>query len=346
MMTPYKPHQLSQCDIDILQELILSKRVLPLSKEAKSQKIRFLRATSFTEKNPHFSIALNINKEKVDLTLQPTLESSLARRLLELGDIEGLPQDFLAAIRAFYSKEIINAFEIFFELPIALWKEEDSIPANSETRELFFELIHDDLVVETQGSIKVPLFLLNKLVSLATHLPAVKEFHFKNLSLKGEILVGSASVLLDDLKQVVPGALIFLQEPCPILTGEAFLLFEKNQKIPILIDLKQLTQLAAPLAKISFAPFTPNAPLEPEKEHIQSKELDSVKESITVELSFSAGTISMTLEELLQLAKNKKTNQHLSLVQPLKILLQGKHVGTGELTSVHGQYALFITQLL
>ncbi len=182
----------------------------------------------------------------------------------------------------------------------------------------------------------MPLFLLNKLISLAAKIPGAKEAHFKTLSLKGDIIVGNASLSLEDFKKLTSGVLVFLQEPCPIITGEASFFFEKNKQIPIAIDLKQLAQLAIPLAKISFAPFTPNAPLE----------LDSTTKSITVELSFSAGSISITLEELLLLAKNKTTNQPITLRQPLKILAQGKHVGTGALTSVNGQYALFITQIM
>jgi flagellar motor switch/type III secretory pathway protein FliN len=346
MMTLYKPAQLSQCDIDVLQELILSKRVFPVFKENKSQGIRFLRGNSFTKKNPHFSISLDINKEKVDVTLQPTLESSLAHRLLELGDIESFPHEFVAAIRACYSKEIINAVESFFEMPIGLWTEGGAPLPTTETRELFFEFIQNDSVVETQGSIKMPLVLLKKLLSLATEIPAMKDVHFKNLSVEGEILVGTVSLSLENFKKITPGALLFLKEPCPIVTGAVFLLFEKNQKIPIVIDLKQLTQLVIPLPKISFAPFTPDPPLGPDKEDVCNEEVDSEKKSITMELSFSAGAISITLEELLLLAKNKKMNQPVTLRQSLKILAHGKHVGTGVLTSVHDQHALFITQLL
>lgn len=249
--TPYQPHQFSESDVELLQELILSKRIFALSK-ASSQKIRFLKKISLAKEGLSLSIPLTINGEKIDLALQATPDSSLAHQLLELGSVENIPQEFVTALNAFCSKEIINAFALFLQTPVALWKEGDSATIPAKKYELFFEIFQGDNNVEAQGSITLSPFLLTKLLELAATVPAAQEFHFNTVTLTGEIVVGSASLTPADWSKLTVGALIFLKEPISLVTGEANFFFGSSKKIPMLLELKQVASLVTPLAKFSF----------------------------------------------------------------------------------------------
>lgn len=343
MMASYKPHQLSRFDAAVLQELILSKRIFSLSSAPSSQKIRFLREGAFPQNSFSFPIALNVNKERVDLRLQPMAGSSLMQRLSDLGGIEALPNEFAEALRAFCSKEIITAFANFFQSSATLWKEGDA--TETPTKELFFEINKANATVEVQGSIKLPFSLLEKLLSLATAIPVAPSRHFNTASLRGEIIIGSASLLLTDWEKLTPGALVFLQGPSAITTGEAFFYAEKDQKIPILIEKQHIKSLLRPLTKLSFAPFVPADSLEKALANPHEKKSELPQQVMPMELSFSAGAISLTLEEILLLSKNKKSPQPVVLSQPLTMLAQGRAIGLGELVSIGDQYAVFITQL-
>ena len=85
MMIPYKPLERSQCDVDLLCELILPKRLLSISKDDPSQKIRFLDPSPRKAGETSFVIPLKIHQQKILLTLEPTAESPLMHRLSEVG---------------------------------------------------------------------------------------------------------------------------------------------------------------------------------------------------------------------------------------------------------------------
>ncbi|MBX9743549.1 MAG: hypothetical protein K2W99_08450 [Chthoniobacterales bacterium] len=340
MITPYQARQLSRSDVEVLQELILSKRTFSFSKEKNAQKIRFLKKVVLAKESLSLNIALNINGEKIDLALQATPESSLAHRLLELGGVENIPPEFVTAMQAVCSKEIINAFAHVFEMPVALWKEGDSTSVPTEKCELFFEVIQNNDAIEAQGSITLSPLLLTKLMELAATIPAAQELHFKEVPLVGEVVIGSASISFVDWEKLNVGALIFLREPAPVVTGEATYFLGNNQQIPIVIDLKQAAALITPLAKFSF-----DSSALPQQKTTEQETLSSTNRPVNIELNFSAGTLSLTIEELLLLTKNKKTNKPITLFRPLKILAQGAYVGAGELVSIHNQHALFVTQL-
>ena len=60
---------------------------------------------------------------------------------------------------------------------------------------------------------------------------------------------------------------------------------------------------------------------------------------------FSVGTLSLSIEEIINLATSSTLDYPMDFMRPLKILVEGKKVGVGELVEINGRYALFITQL-
>ena len=250
-------------------------------------------------------------------------------------------------MRAFCSREIITSLENCLQLPISLWDENNSQEVFAEGKNLDFEIIHGDSRVDARGKIMLPAPLLKHIVSFASQLPPVQNSRLAKCSLDGELMMGRAQLSLSDWQNLTPGALVFLEAPCALASGEGHFLLKKSKKIPLSLDLKQLQTLLLPLAKASSAGFTPAdpLPLEAKDNSNSEKNLTLGEKALTIELAFSVGPITLTIDEVLQLSKTQTLPHPVKFSRPLKILAQGEFVGTGELVEIHGQHAIFITQL-
>ena len=346
MITAYKPLALSQCDVDLRSTFIFPKRLFTLSEKDSSQKICFVSSTTQQPKENFFVLPLKIDQQKIDLTLDPALESPLIKRLSEFGGLDAIPEEFRTAMRAYCSQEIINTLETIFQLPISLW--EENPPQETpvlDGKVIQFEVLNDDSQVDTRGSMTLPPSLLKNFVSFGAQFPLQQEPQLTSYPLDGEFIIGSAQLSSSQWNSLTSGALVFLKEPSALTSGDAHLMLEKSEKIPLSFDLKLLEPLILPLAKAASSGFTPE-PLVEEKGHSSSKSpLKDTENPGMIELAFSAGTISLTIDEILHLTETKTLPRPVKIFRPLSILVQGEAIGAGELVELHGQHAIFITQL-
>ena len=345
-MTAYKPRELSQRDVEVLEELIFSKRLFPLSQKESSEKIRFVLPAASAIEAPEFFLSLKADQQKIHLAFKPTTESSFTQSLSTFGGKEAIPKDFLTAVIAFCSQKIITALEVFLQTPIALDEETGKESETAEEKKICFEIINRNAVVEIQGEINLPLVLLKKILSMAATFPKTERADLGNCSLQGELLIGTAKIPPLQWSKLMPGDLIFFEEPSACLTGDCFFQLNNGPRISLFVETKQLQSLILPLEQVASSGFAPPPLSEEEKNQSeQEQELASLEKIVTIELTFSVGTLSLTLDEITHLAKTNKLAHPLNLNRPLKILAQGQSIGVGELIELHGQHALFITQL-
>lgn len=344
MIEAYKPAQISQCDVDILQELILSKRLFGISKSDSSLKVRFVNSFSSFIPAADFSCSLSVNKKRVDIVLEPIAESPFIQRLQKLGGIESFTEEFRDSVIALCAQEIINSLESFFQLPISLWDETNKEEQPSQKKTLYFEAINKKSAVEIRGKMTLPITLVKKVISLASELPYKESPIFANRPLEGELIIGSVKVPYHQWEKLEAGSLIFFDEHSAIVTGEGGFLLKHGKMLSLVFDQEQLKSLALPLTDMTSSNFIPahqgslknnESKMLPEKEGV----------SMMVELAFSAGTISLSIDEIINLDSNSSLANPLNLSRPLKILAQGEIVGAGELIEINRQYASFVTQL-
>ncbi|MCF7728895.1 MAG: hypothetical protein K9M81_00855 [Chthoniobacterales bacterium] len=343
---PFKPPEFSHCDVEVLEKLIFSKRLFPLSKEESSQKLRFVLPPTKSNQSVDFSLALKADHYQINLALKPTSESDFIKCLSEFGGKEKIPKDFLNAVVAFCSQKIIRILEDFFQIPISLEASQENQPATQEEKKLCFEIISEDSLVDLEGEIEIPLDLLKKLLVLAEQTPCETRSDLYQFPFQGEIVIGTTKISPLQLSKLSLGDLIFFEEPSACTTGEGFIYFSNNQRLPILLDTKKLNPLIYPLEKVANSPFIPKGISDLEKETgIPETELDSLEKHVKIELAFSVGSYSLTMDEITHSTKIKKSPAVTQVTHPLKIFIQGTSIGAGELIELHGQHAIFITQL-
>ena len=120
MVTLYKPLSLSKCEVQVLNELIFSKRIFALSDSDSDQKLRFVLPPSVNNESFDFFLSLKTNHHHIDLSFHATSESKFMKCFLEFGGAEAIPKDFLTGVTAYCSQTIIALLEIFFEVPLSL----------------------------------------------------------------------------------------------------------------------------------------------------------------------------------------------------------------------------------
>jgi flagellar motor switch/type III secretory pathway protein FliN len=343
-MIPYKPLELSRYDVEVLEELIFSKRLFPLA--ASSQKMRFVLPPESNDQEFDFFLSLKTGQHPMQVALKPTNESDFIKCLSEFGGKEAIPKDFLTAVTAFCSRKIIHTIETFLQLPVSLVEKAPSDDAASEAEKIYFEIINDHAAVEVQGEIKIPLLLLQKILSMAIQLPRVERSDLAGFSFQGELVIGTATLSPAKLSKLMPGDLVFFEEPSACSNGEGFFYFNKGQKVSLSLDVKQLQSLIHPLKKVALSGFVPSdiSTVE-EKISASEQELASLETLVKIELALSAGTLSLSMDEVMHLAQTKKLSHAPNVSGPIKMLAQGTFIGTGELVELHGQHAIFITQL-
>ncbi|MFI0348372.1 MAG: FliM/FliN family flagellar motor switch protein [Chthoniobacterales bacterium] len=352
MMTSYRPLEISQLDRGILHELILSKRVFGISQKNRSLKIRFLRASTKLIENAPFSFSLNINQQRAHLLLEPGLESFLTQRLQELGGIDSLPEEFRSSLMALCSREIINSLETLLQLPIALWDETQQDEVSGCKKDLYFEVINDREVVEAIGKITLSSELVEKIISLALTLPCMERPLLSECLLEGELVIYTTNLSLDEWGSLTAGSLLFLKEDSALVTGKGSFLLKHGKMMPLSFDQQHLQSLVLPLTKVIPSGFTPAHHLESSAKEktdvfVSSEFLNgNILENTLapVELALSVGTISLSIDEIINLASTSLLVSPMKVSHPIKILVQGEMVGTGELVKINHQYALFVTQ--
>ena len=346
MMTPYKPREISQSDVDILHELIISKRSFGISKNNPSLKLRFFRAAPQAIGVTAFSFSLNINQQRADLMLEPGLDSSLAHRFQELGGVDSFPKEFRSSLMALCSREIIHSLEILLQFPVTLWEESKSEAIDAKRKDLYFEVVSDKAAVEARGKITLSPSLIEKIIFLASSLPCMEVPIFSQTLLDGELVIASARLSTKQWHHLTAGALLFFDEGSAMVTGKGSFLLKHGKAMPLDFDQHQLQPLVIPLTEVVPAGFTP-APLSGEKnKQQQEKKEASAEASMSMELAFSVGAISLSIDEIIKLEAAASLDHPINISRPLKILAQGEIVGTGELVKINHQYALFVTQLL
>ncbi len=340
MMKLYKPREFSQDDVDLLEELIFSQRLFPIKKT--TQSIRFLLSLEPDALADAFTLFFKSGEEFLSLVLKPSSGSNFSKLLLQYGGEENIPHDFLLALRAFLSRQIIDALEEFFQIPLSLIEEKEA--KTDPRKKIYFQIIDEHSELQFQGAIEIPSSLFPKLITAARSLPRVERGDLASFTFQGEVLLGHTSISITELKKLLPGDLIFFHEPSAFAHGEGFFCFSHGEKIPLQLQSKQLEALIQPFKEVLLVDFLP-APLPERKEKIDpsAEELASPVEEI--ELTFSAGTLSLSMEEINQLVKTKKLSQLPLQKNPMKLLVQRTLVGTGSLVEIHGQHALFLTQL-
>lgn len=345
MLTPYKPLELAQSDVDILDELILSKRSFGLSKSKPSLKVEFIRPSS---KRDHFSFtcSLNINQQQVDLALEPAVSSFLAKRFKELGGLESLPAEFHDSLIALSSKEVIDALEALFQVPVALWESGHNRETELEKKSLFFKVLNDQSAVEAYGKITLSLELIEKIISLAAQLPTKEITLLSGCVLKGEICIGHTTIASDSWQHLSAGAFLFLDEPSALMTGQGNFLLKHGEEMTINIDQEKLQALIVPLQEVSSSGVS-SFIASPEEDQQKEEEKRFIQENSleTSDLVFSVGTLSLSIEEIINLATTPMLDYSIDFMRPVKILVQGEKIGAGEIVEINGRYALFITQL-
>jgi hypothetical protein len=346
---PYRPLEFSQSDVAVYEELIFSKRFFPLSKKDFSQRLRFVLPAVNSNESFDFHLPLEIDHHHIDLALKPTIESNITKSLSQFGGKESIPKDFLDAVIAFCSQKILQLVESFFQLPVSLRKaeeKEDGDDAVEGEQNLCFEVLNKDSLVEIYGAIKLPSVLLEKLLAMASTLPRAIRSDLNQFPFQGEIVIGTTQVSPLQFNKLTLGDLVFFEEPSALVTGEVFFHFGNNQRLPISLGEKKLNSLIRPLEKIVISPLIPKETPELEKkENVQEDELASLEKRVNRELSFSAGRLFLTKDEITHGAKLLKIPDTTTVSNPLKIYAHGACIGAGELVELHGQHAVFITQL-
>ncbi len=339
--TPYKPREVSKIDATIFKELIFSKRSLAVFPKDPSKKIRFFEGNTSNVIEKRFSFSLQVGQQKVDLSIEFKPGTPLAKRLEEVGGLEALPEEFRVALMTFVTQEIIDSLEHLFQLPITGWdgtKKEEEV---SERKNLYFEILDAGGHPEARASMTVSISLLERVLEIAQKVPTLKNVSLTGEYLEGEVFIGGALVPLEDWNKLKPGDLILIQEPSALTTGKARCLIKKSETIPMMVDPNLFKTLVVSMEKIFPMGLKPVSPL-PE---LQEEQKNSTLISIPLELNFSAGLVSLTIEETLQLIKTKSLKKPLQLSRPLKIFIQEEIVGTGELVEINGCHALAVTQL-
>lgn len=347
MTTTYKPLVLSQWDAKVLEEFIFSKRAFPFSKKNPSRKIRFVLPPASSQASAGFSFLLNAGEQHVHVALEPTTESHFIKSLSAFGGAEAVPKDFLNAVVGYCSREIIDSLEFFLQVPLSLSEQAAATNNAVEQKTIHCEVLNEQDEIELQGAITFPLPLLEKMIAKAAALPRAERSDLGACTFPGELLVGIISLSLAQWEKLKPGDLLFFKEPSACVTGEGFFYFKNGQKLAAALDAKQLQGLVQPFKKVALADFVPEKLILPASAAGLEKKAEcvSLSECDAIELALSACTLSLTLDEMASLAKTKKLTHPPLLVPSIKILIQGKQVGAGELVEIHGQHAIFVNQL-
>lgn len=333
----YKPREISKIDADIFRELIFSKRLLI----AGPKKIHFFQPNSSHVIEKKFSFSLKVGQQKVDLDIELKPESPLVRRLDEVGGLESLPKEFEVALTTYASREIIEVLQHLFELPVAIWDTATETEEACEKKELYFEILNEHAVCESRATIKISLSLIERILDVAKKIPMSRSRSVEGSIIQGEALIGSATMSLGDWKSLQPGDLIVIQEPSTLTTGEGRCLIKKSGIIPVMLKPDLFKSLILPLEKLFPAGLKPVSPVSKE----EGKEEKSTDSSIPLELNFSAGVLSLTIEEAIQLEKTKSIQKSFHVSRPLKIFIEEQTVGTGELVKINERYAIVVNEL-
>jgi len=338
---PYKPREISKIDAAIFRELIFSKRALAIFPKDPDKKISFFEASSSDGIDKKFSFSLQVGQQKVDLSIELKPGTPLAKRLEEVGGLESLPEEFRVALMTFVAREIIDVLEQLFQLPVTMSNTPNTQEEASEKKELYFEVLDSQSTCEARASIILSVPLLERVLTLAQETPMVTSHSLTGKILEGEVFIGSATVSLEDCFRLRPGDLIVIQEPSAITTGQGRCWIKKSGIIPITVKPDFFKPLVRPLGNF----FPPD--VKPARAAIEEEEEEKNRSSssIQLELNFSAGLTSLTIEETLQLMKTKVLEKPFQLLKPLKIFIEEQVFGTGELVEINGRYALAITQL-
>jgi flagellar motor switch/type III secretory pathway protein FliN len=246
-------------------------------------------------------------------------------------------------LMTFASKEIVDALEHLFQLPVIAWDAAKEKEEEVEKKDLYFEVLDANAACEARARITLSIPLLERVLAVAKEEPMIRESSLSGELLQGEILIGRAILSSEDWKNLVPGDLIILQEPSALATGQGRCLIKKSGAVPMVLQADDFKPLILPLEKIFPVGMKPSPPVS-EEQGEQQKENSSYP-SIPLELNFSAGLLSLTIEEALQLIKTKSIEKPLQVSRPLKIFIQERVVGAGELVEINGRYALVVTQL-
>lgn len=341
MTTPYKPRDILKIDAAIFRELILSKRALAIFPKDSSKRIRFFESTSSGSIDKHISFLLKVGTQKVDLSIELKPETLLFKRIEEVGGVESLPEEFRTALITFAGKEIIDVLENLFQLPVAIWSSTDRQKEPAETKELFFEILGANDQCEGRASMILEISLIERILAVANETPIIKNNLLTGELLQGELLIGSATLTLRDWQRIKPGDLIVIEEPSALTTGQGKCLIKKCGIIPIILKPDYFKPLILSLEKI-FPNGFKGVPPAAEQSSLKENTLDP---SIPLELNFSAGLISLTIDETLRLVKTKSLQKPFQTLKPLNIFLREQVVGTGELLEINGRYAIAVTQL-
>ena len=159
-------------------------------------------------------------------------------------------------------------------------------------------------------------------------------------------MIGKAQLLPSQLSALMPGDLVFFEEPSACVTGKGFFYFQHGQRLPLALDATQFQSLIQSFKDVAVSGFVPPEVSDLEKKRDdQEQELASLQKLVNMELFFSIGTLSLMLNQLEQLAKTNETPPIQNASSLMKIYAQGTLIGAGELVEIHGQHAAFITQL-
>lgn len=338
---PYKPREVSKIDATIFRELIFSKRSLAVFPKDPSKKIHFFEASSPSVIEKSISFALQIGQQKVDLAIELKPETPLVKRLEEVGGIESLPEEFRVALMTFAGREVMDALEHLFQLPVMVWDPAKEKEEEVEKKDLYFEILGADAICEARARITLSMPLLERVLAVAKEAPMLKASAFSGELLQGEVFIGSAILSPEDWKSLVPGDLIIIQEPSALTTGQGRCLIKKSGVIPMMLKADLLKPLIFSLEKLFPAGMKPSPPVTEQ----QGEQENSSSPAIPLELNFSAGLLSLTIEEALQLIKTKSIEKPLHVSRPLKIYIQERVVGSGALVEINGRYAVVIMQL-
>lgn len=343
---PFKPREISKIDATIFRELIFSKRLLAIFPKDHAKKIRFFEANSSYGIDKKFSFSLQVGQQKVDLSIELKPGTPLFKRLEEVGGIESLPEEFRVGLMAFAGREIIEVLEQLFQLPVTIWNAANTQEESSEKKELYFEVLDPQGTCEARASIILSLALVERVLALAQETPMLRSLSLKGELLQGEVFIGSTTVSLEDWKRLRPRDLIVIQEPSALKEGQGKCLIKKSGVIPIAVKPDFFKPLLLPLENLPLVVQSHSCQGgDPSHEVEEKKRALSTSIPITLELNFSAGLVSLTIQEALQLMKTKVLEKRFQLLKPLKIFIQEQVVGTGELVEINGLYALAITQL-
>ena len=201
------------------------------------------------------------------------------------------------------------------------------------------------MLFRSRGKITISPSLIEKIILLASSLPCMEVPIFSQTLLDGELVVGSVRLSVDQWNHLTSGALLFFDEGSAMVTGKGSFLLKHGKAMPLDVDQTQLESLVIPLTEVAPSGFTP-ATLSGEKNKQQQEKKEAIAEpSVSVELAFSVGTISLSIDEIIKLEAAASLDNPINVSRPLKILAQGEMVGAGELVKINDQYALFVTQL-